>query len=285
MKTLPSTQAAQNYIRKQSGKLVLVPTMGALHDGHAILLAAARAVAGPSGKVVATIFVNPTQFGPGEDLARYPRTPEADLKICRREKVDAVFMPEPGTMYAPGHSVFVREDSLSGRLCGASRPGHFQGVCTIVAKLFLLFQPTHAVFGEKDWQQLAIIRRMVRDLNFPVQVVGYPTVREADGLALSSRNRYLSPAERATAPGIHQALRTAALDLQSGHSISRVQSSLRRRLRALPGGCLDYAEVVDAETLEPTRDPDRPLQAIVALQLGKARLIDNLRLNPGPLAD
>lgn len=277
---LSTPEQAQAYARKTWGRIVLVPTMGALHAGHAVLLAAARQLAGKRGKVVATLFVNPTQFGPGEDLQKYPRTLAADQKLCRREGVDVLFVPAAEAMYAANHSIFIQENDLSRRLCGASRPGHFAGVCTIVAKLFLLFQPKQAIFGEKDWQQLAILRRLVRDLNFPVEIIGYPTVREPDGLALSSRNRYLTPAERAAAPQIFQALQEAQRSFDSGQPVAKIQSALRRKLRNIPGARLDYAEVVDATTLQPCSDPDCPLQAMVAVHLGTARLIDNLPLNP-----
>lgn len=280
MKILSSTSLARQYAGGCVGQIVLVPTMGALHAGHGVLLAAAREWAGPTGKVVATIFVNPTQFGPKEDLARYPRTLDEDLKLCRREKVDAVFVPETSALYATDHSIMIRESALSTRLCGASRPGHFDGVCTIVAKLFGIFQPRAAIFGEKDWQQLAVLRRMVRDLNLNVEMVGYPTVREADGLALSSRNRYLSAAERELAPLIHGALQEATADYARGLPLPKIQTGLRRRLRRIPGARLDYAELVEAESLQPARHFDRPIQAMVALYLGAARLIDNHRLNP-----
>jgi pantoate--beta-alanine ligase len=236
-------------------------------------------LAGKNGKVVATIFVNPTQFGPGEDLANYPRTFAEDWKICRKEKVDAVFAPSAEELYCPDHSILIHENQLSKTLCGASRPGHFAGVCTIVAKLFLLFSPQTAIFGEKDWQQLAIIRRLVRDLHFPVKIESYPTVREPDGLALSSRNRYLNSEQRALAPRIYQALQAARHEFALRQKPAKILASLRRRLRNIPGARLDYAEIVDAETLQPPASTDRPLQALVAVHLGPARLIDNLRLN------
>lgn len=246
--------------------------MGALHAGHAALIRRARQLAGRSGTVVVSIFVNPTQFGPKEDFSRYPRPWKNDLAVCRTGGVDGVFAPGPEEMYREGHSVFVDESVLSLPLCGASRPGHFRGVCTVVAKLFLILQPDSAVFGEKDWQQLAVIRRMVRDLNLPVRVVGFPTVREADGLAVSSRNTYLTPGERALAPRIAAALREAAGAATCGSILQRG----RRLLEKIPGARVDYLELVDAETLAPARSFRRPLRLATAVFLGRTRLIDNV---------
>ena len=180
--------------------------MGALHQGHLALILRARKLAGKSGTVVATIFVNPTQFGPKEDLSKYPRPIEQDLKLCREHGVDLLFLPAPEAIYPPGFSTYVQETRLESALCGKSRPGHFRGVCTVVAKLFNIIDPDVALFGQKDFQQLAIIRKMVADLNFRVKIVSEPTVREPSGLALSSRNRYLSEEERAQAPVIRKAL-------------------------------------------------------------------------------
>ncbi len=256
--------------------MVLVPTMGALHEGHAALIRRARRLAGPQGTVVVSVFVNPTQFGPKEDFSRYPRPIRADLKVCRENGADLVFRPEPTEMYAVDASARVDETSLSAHLCGASRPGHFGGVGTVVAKLFLIVQPQIAVFGEKDWQQLAIIRRLVRDLNFPVRIVGHPTVREADGLARSSRNAYLTPEERAVAPGIYAALTRAAAEPTAG----RILRSAGRALAALPGARVDYVRLVDAETLEPATRLRRRTTLAAAVFLGRARLIDNVQIPP-----
>lgn len=258
------------------GKVVFVPTMGALHHGHEKLIRHARRIAGKDGAVVVSIFVNPIQFGPKEDFAAYPRPIENDMEVCRRAGADAVFNPTPEEMYASGRSVFVDEDSLSATLCGRSRVGHFRGVCTVVAKLFLILGPTHAVFGEKDWQQLAIIRRMVDDLNFPIKIVGSPTVREKDGLAASSRNVYLTPAERALAPGIHAAL-IAASHLKSPESILRAAV---RDISKIPGARIDYVEAVDAATLQPLKSRSSEGRLASAVFLGKARLIDNIALPP-----
>lgn len=257
---------------KKSGKFVLVPTMGALHRGHATLMRRARKLAGKEGSVAVSIFVNPTQFGPKEDFSKYPRPWDADVKLCKEEGVDVIFAPSPEEMYEEGHSVFVDEGKLSGVLCGKSRPGHFRGVCTVVTKLFTILQPDVAVFGEKDWQQLAILRRMTRDLNLPVRLVGQATVRESDGLAVSSRNGYLTKEERAVAPGIHAALRVAAGE----KTVKAVLRTGRRLLEKIPGARVDYLELVDAETLQAVEKMERPMRLAAAVFLGKARLIDNV---------
>jgi len=246
--------------------------MGALHRGHLALIDKARRLAGRNGTVVVSIFVNPTQFGPKEDFSKYPRPWQKDLAVCRDGGVDLVFAPAVEEMYAKDHSVYVDESSLSRHLCGASRPGHFRGVCSVVAQLFLILQPDAAVFGEKDWQQLAIIRRMVRDLKFPVRIVGHPTIREADGLAVSSRNAFLLPAERAVAPAIQDALRRAA----RGATRAAILKEGRRLIGKIPGARLDYLELVDAETLEPAGSLVRPMRLAVAVFLGAPRLIDNI---------
>lgn len=272
MKIARTISAVRTYQRKLREPIVLVPTMGALHHGHAELLRYARRLAGKKGRVVASIFVNPTQFGPKEDFSRYPRPWKKDLKVCREAGVDLVFAPFAEEVYFPDRSVIVDESTLSGNLCGASREGHFRGVCTVVAKLFLIVQPEIAVFGEKDWQQLAIIRRMVRDLNFPVKIVGHPTVREADGLATSSRNIYLTPEERQVAPQLNQALRQAS----EGKTVGQILKTGRRLLEKIPGARVDYLELVDAETLADVKKLDRPMRLATAVFLGKTRLIDNI---------
>ena len=272
MKIARTISAVRTYQRKLREPIVLVPTMGALHHGHAELLRYARRLAGKRGQVAASIFVNPTQFGPREDFSRYPRPWKNDLKVCREAGVDLVFAPSAEEMYFPDRSIFVDESTLSRNLCGASREGHFRGVCTVVAKLFLIVQPETAVFGEKDWQQLAIIRRMVRDLNFPVKIVGHPTVREADGLATSSRNTYLTPEERQVAPQLYQALRQAS----AGKTVGQILKTGRRLLEEIPGATVDYLELVDAETLADVKKLDRPMRLATAVFLGKTRLIDNI---------
>ena len=274
MKIAKTIAAVRAFVRRAGRPVVLVPTMGALHSGHAALIRHARKLAGSNGRVVVSIFVNPTQFGPKEDFSKYPRPVRADEAVCREAGADLIFRPEVGEMYAPDASVFIDESRLSGGLCGASRPGHFRGVCTVVAKLFLIVQPDIAIFGEKDWQQLAIIRRMVRDLDFPVKIVGHPTMREADGLATSSRNAYLTPEERAVAPGIYAALREAAV-LKTPAAILR---SVERAIGRIPGARLDYVQLVDSETLEPAKNLKRGTTLAAAVFLGRARLIDNLQI-------
>jgi len=249
--------------------------MGALHHGHAALIRRARRLAGIHGKVVVTIFVNPTQFGPREDFASYPRPLARDVALCAENGADVVFHPSAEAMYCGDSSVWLNEGVLSQTLCGKSRAGHFRGVCTVVAKLFLLAQPSDAIFGEKDWQQLAILRRMVRDLNFPIRVVGHPTVREPDGLATSSRNTYLTTDERRAAPRIFQELQAAASRPGRLDQATRAASA---GIAKIPGARIDYVEAVDAATLEPLKNRRMPGRLAVAVFLGRARLIDNVPL-------
>jgi pantoate--beta-alanine ligase len=278
VKIAKSPESARKYCARAEGPLVLVPTMGALHEGHVALVRRARKLAGKRGKVIVSIFVNPIQFGPNEDLSKYPRSPSQDLEICRTSGVDLVYRPAAEQMYHEDRSVFVDENSLSRRLCGASRPGHFRGVCTVVAKLFLILRPQAAVFGEKDWQQLAIIRRMVRDLDFSIRIIGHPTIREPDGLALSSRNKYLTTEERSVAPEIYAALRAAAARRRVGD----ILKAGRQRIEQIPGARIDYLELVDAETIQLAKDFRSPTRLAVAVFLGKARLIDNIAVPPRP---
>ncbi len=261
--------------RARAGKVVLVPTMGALHEGHVSLMRKARHLAGKSGCVVASIFVNPAQFGPGEDFARYPRTFPADCRLCEEAGVDVIFHPRPEEMYPEGFSTYVNEERVSGGLCGASRPGHFRGVCTVVLKLFNITAADIAVFGEKDYQQVAIIRRMVRDLNVPVRIVAAPTVRASDGLALSSRNAYLSPEERVQAVALREAL-LLARDAKSSRPADLARL-VRERISTAPLGRIDYVEVLDAATLEPPGPATHELVIACAVFFGKTRLIDNIR--------
>lgn len=256
--------------------VVLVPTMGALHEGHAALIDAARTRAGKEGTVVVSIFVNPTQFAPHEDLEKYPRTLEADRALCARHGADAIFTPTAGEMYPPGDATYVEETVLTRGLCGANRPGHFRGVCTVVTKLFHLVRPDAAIFGEKDYQQLAVIRRMTRDLFFGLEVIGHPTVREADGLALSSRNRYLHPEERARARHFPAALQAAARESSPAQIIASATTLIAQGTGTPP----EYAAVVDAETLAPLANLDRPAVLAAAVKIGETRLIDNVRLAP-----
>lgn len=261
---------------KRAGvRLGLVPTMGFLHEGHLSLVRLARE---RCGAVVLSLFVNPTQFGPGEDFGAYPRAVARDLDLCRGAGVDAVFLPQPAAMYAPDASVAVVEDRLSAGLCGASRPGHFRGVCTVVAKLFNIARPDVAVFGQKDYQQVAVIRRMTRDLNFPIEIVVAPILRDPDGLAMSSRNAYLSADERRMGLGLSQALALAREATAAGE---RDTAAVRGRMRAhleARGLRVDYVAIVDADTLEPVAALARGQVALVAAFAGRTRLIDNAAL-------
>lgn len=280
MKIVRTPAAMAKLAATWERRVVLVPTMGALHAGHLALVDRARREAGPGGVVVVSIFVNPTQFGPKEDLSKYPRPLRQDLILCRERGVDVVFHPEAAAMYAPGHSVGVEERRLAGGLCGRSRPGHFQGVCTVVAKLLNLIRPDEAVFGMKDYQQLAIIRRMVRDLNFPVEIIAEETVREADGLALSSRNVYLTAEEREQAPALRRALLLAKDAFRGGERDTTVlRFLLENELSGAPLARVDYAEIVDAEDLEPVAKIGREVVMALAVFFGKTRLIDNLVLS------
>ncbi len=266
--------------RAEGLRTALVPTMGFLHAGHASLLRWARENA---DRVYLSVFVNPTQFGPGEDLEAYPRDEEHDLDLAESCGVDRVFTPEPGSVYDSGHATWVEVPPLARHLCGVARPVHFRGVATVVSILLNLAQPTLAVFGQKDWQQLALIRRMVRDLHIPTRIEGRPIVREADGLALSSRNVYLAPAERAQAPGLHQGLLEAArLAGQGLREAAAVKGAIAAYYaQHVPLGEVDYIEIVDPDTIEPVQALTGPALAAVAVRLGKARLIDN-ELLPAP---
>jgi pantoate--beta-alanine ligase len=276
MKVIATVQDLRAHPREAGRRRVLVPTMGALHAGHISLIRLARDWAGEKGEVAVSIFVNPLQFEPGADFSRYPRPQVADEEICRREGVDLIFRPAPNEMYLDDRSTLVEETTLSEGLCGASRPGHFRGVCTVVTKLFHLLVPDAAVFGEKDFQQLAIMHRMVRDLDFPVEIIAGPTVRETDGLALSSRNQYLSAEERAQAPIIRQALLEAAQSEEK--STRKLLTAVREKIESASLARIDYAELVGADDLQPrlTNAP-RSLLA-VAVFFGKTRLIDNVLL-------
>ncbi len=253
--------------------------MGALHEGHLSLIRHARQLAGPQGTVAVSIFVNPTQFGPKEDLSRYPRPLAEDIAQCRAAGVDLVFLPEAEAFYAPDHSTWVDEALLSKGLCGAARPGHFRGVCTVVAKLFHLVAPDIAIFGKKDAQQLAIIRRMVRDLDFQIKIVGVETHREADGLAMSSRNRYLSGEERAQAPVLRRALLAAKAAAKAGGiTPAKLRAQVVKAIRRAPLARVDYVEAVDAESLGQPGAQCRKLLIAVAVGFGKTRLIDNIEV-------
>lgn len=269
--TIPEAQAEPR--RKPR---VLVPTMGALHKGHAELIRVARESAGENGEVVLSIFVNPLQFEPGSDFQRYPRPEKADEEFCKNAGVDLLFRPSVAEIYADDRSVYIEESFLSQRLEGRSRPGHFRGVCTVVAKLFNILGPDAAVFGEKDFQQLVIVRRMVRDLNFNIEIVGVPTVREEQGLACSSRNQYLNSEERKEAAVLYNALRAAVNAGQK--SAADVVAITRKVINGSPLAQIDYVEVVDAESLQPADVVGPNSVLVLAVFFGKTRLIDNMRL-------
>ena len=270
------TTIAEAQSLERSKRLVLVPTMGALHKAHAELIRVAREHAGSDGEVAVSVFVNPLQFAPGGDYERYPRPEKADEEFCRKASVDLLFRPSIAEMYAENRSVFVEESVLSRMLEGKSRPGHFRGVCTVVAKLFNILAPDAAVFGEKDFQQLAIVRRMVRDLNFRINIIAVPTMREVDGLACSSRNQYLNDEERKQAAVLFKALHAAA---DAGkNSAQEIVALARNVINQAPLAQVDYIEVVDTESFEPI-EVVRPNSLLaIAVFFGKTRLIDNIRL-------
>lgn len=286
MRVITSAVQMQRLARrwKRAGiRVGLVPTMGALHAGHLSLVDAARRRVGRRGQVVLSLYVNPTQFGPHEDFARYPRDFAADRRHCRRAGVDVLFAPTDAEMYpadpAQPFSTFVCEEQLTVGMEGRARPTHFRGVTTVVAKLFNLVLPDVAVFGEKDFQQAAVVRRMVRDLNFPVEIVVAPTVREADGLALSSRNRYLTPAERAQATVLWEAIRLARREVsRAARPVGRLRVAVARLVASRPTAKLDYVEFFDPATLRPQRRVTRGSHMALAVWIGKTRLIDNGRL-------
>jgi len=267
-----ATATELRSVPKARGLRVLVPTMGALHAGHMMLVERARELAGVDGQVMVSIFVNPIQFDRAKDLDGYPRPVDEDLAKCDQAGVDVVFMPEVAAMYHADRSVTVTESLLSRGLCGATRPGHFDGVCTVVLKLFLLTGCDAAVFGEKDFQQLAIIRRMVRDLDVPVEIVECATLREADGLAMSSRNTRLSAEHREDAPRIYRAL-TEAAALQD---VAAILQHARQQIELSPWARIDYLELVDAETLQSVADLGRPAVLATAVFYGEVRLIDHV---------
>lgn len=259
--------------RRAGKSIALVPTMGFLHAGHASLIDIAH---GRADVVIVSIFVNPTQFGPGEDLDKYPRDFEHDRLVCEEHGADVIFAPEPGAMYAPDASTWVEETVLSRPLCGARRPGHFRGVATVVTKLFHLALPDVAVFGRKDAQQLLVIKRMVRDLNFPIEIVAAPLVRGADGLALSSRNRYLSEEEHQRALVLSRSLRAAkpALEEAGISAAPAIIAAIRHEIEAA-GGRVDYVEALDVDTLAEPTETTREVLLALAAYFGSTRLIDN----------
>ncbi len=279
MQKIESIQAMQQWARsvQRDGKrIALVPTMGFLHEGHLSLIRLAHEQA---DRVVVSLFVNPKQFGPNEDYDRYPRDYARDQQLLEAEQVDALFCPSAEEMYTPGHSVYVEEDAVSRVLEGESRPGHFRGVLTVVAKLFLAVQPDLAVFGRKDAQQLYLIRKMARELNFPIAIVAGPTVREPDGLALSSRNAYLAGAAREQAATLHRALKEALRLYREGErNAYRLRKVMMDMVLAASEAEMDYIEIVDTATFTPVTTVQGPALALLAVRFGSTRLIDNMEL-------
>jgi pantoate--beta-alanine ligase len=270
--------------REQRLRVGFVPTMGYLHAGHLSLVRRARQLVGPKGKIIVSIYVNPAQFAPGEDLSKYPRDFARDTRLCRAAGVEVVFAPRDSQMYPAatgGYSTFVVEDTLSRGMEGASRPTHFRGVTTVVAKLFNIVQPDVAVFGAKDYQQAAVVRRMVRDLNFAVRFVVAPTLRERDGLAMSSRNKYLLGSQRSQATVLWRAIRSARDAARRGSravSAVRLKAELKKLIESQPDARLDYVEFFDPETLVPLPRVKAGVHMALAVFIGKTRLIDNSRL-------
>ena len=278
MRISRSVAELREALRPPAAPIGLVPTMGFLHDGHLSLVEAARK---DCGTVVVTIFVNPTQFGPGEDFEDYPRDEDRDLDLLERAGVDLVLVPPVEDIYPPGDATRVRVDGITSVIEGERRPGHFEGVTTVVSKLFMIVQPDRAYFGEKDAQQLAVIRRMTEDLRFQIEIVGCPIVREPDGLALSSRNIYLTPDERAQAPALHAGLEAATHAFADGvRDADKLRAIVRTRIEAEPLAEIDYVSLADAETLDELEGLCMPPALLsLAVRFGAARLIDNVKLS------
>lgn len=278
--TVPEVRVAVSAAKGAGKRVGFVPTMGALHVGHVSLIERARA---ECDFVVVSIFVNPTQFGPNEDFNRYPRPRDADLKLCAQAGADLVFYPSVATMYPEGHRTFVEVSGLSKILEGAIRPDHFRGVATVVTKLFNIVQADRAYFGQKDYQQQTLIRVMSRELDLPVEIVTCETIRDPDGLALSSRNAYLSPEERQSGLSLSRALRAAEqLVAQGERSVAKLETAMRLEIEKTPGISLDYAVVVHHESLMPLIEAEPVMAALVAGRVGTTRLIDNLKLQLPP---
>ena len=273
VKTIAEVREQVKAWKAEGLRVGLVPTMGFLHEGHQSLII--KAVE-ENDRVVVSDFVNPTQFGPKEDLASYPRDIERDAKLCEEAGADLIFHPEPAEMYAPDYCTFVDMDGLTKGLCGKTRPTHFRGVCSVVAKLFNIVAPDSAYFGQKDAQQLAVIRRMVRDLNFDIRIVACPIIREEDGLAKSSRNTYLNTEERAAAVVLSRALNQGKALIESGEqSAAKVKDVIMEELCKEPLARVDYVEVVDADSIEPIKELKGNVLVAIAVYIGKTRLIDN----------
>lgn len=285
IRSISAMQALARRCQRRGVRIGFVPTMGYLHDGHLSLAREARKRIGKAGKIVVSIYVNPTQFAPTEDLSRYPRDLKRDLALCRKEGVDAVFVPTDEEMY-PGkaegnYSTYVVEETLATRMEGASRPTHFRGVTTVVAKLFNIVMPNFAVFGAKDWQQAAIIKRMVADLNFPLKIIIAPTIREFDGVAMSSRNKYLVGDLRPQAIVLSCSIATARKTVAASSkpvSTARLKAAIAKIVSNAPDARLDYVEFFDPETLLPQKQVTRGTHMALAVFVGKTRLIDNGRL-------
>ena len=277
IREIDALRSAIATVRADGGTVALVPTMGALHAGHMALVAEAKR---RGAHVVASIFVNPTQFGPNEDLSLYPRREASDARMLEEGGCAILWAPDVAVMYPDGHATSVRVSGVSDDLDGAARPGHFDGVATVVAKLFNQVRPDIALFGEKDYQQLAVIRRMTRDLDWPVEIIGVPTQRDADGLALSSRNLYLSDEERVAARMLPRALGEAAQAMRDGKAVAEALGAAREKLAAAGFTPIDYVELRDAETLAPLPVLNRPARLLAAARLGRTRLIDNLPVLP-----
>jgi len=279
VKSIAAMQRLAQQWQRTGTPVALVPTMGYLHRGHLSLIQTARKYAGRKGQVVVSIYVNPTQFGPKEDLAKYPRNLKRDKILCAEAGADVIFIPDTREMYPAGFSTWVTEETLARGMEGASRPSHFRGVTTVVAKLFLITQPNAAIFGAKDFQQSAIIRRMARDLNFPVKIITAPIVREADGLAMSSRNKYLTPAQRRQATVLWRAMQKAASQAAKGTiPATEMKQKLSSLIAQEPEARLDYIAFYDPNTLEPRKKIKKGTQIALAVFIGETRLIDNAKL-------
>ncbi|MBN2543501.1 pantoate--beta-alanine ligase [bacterium] len=279
IKTIDEMQNLAKVLKREGKSIGFVPTMGYLHEGHLSLIRAARA---KTDVVVVSIYVNPTQFSPNEDLDAYPRDFETDRILCENEGTDIIFCPRDGDMYHDGYSTYVEVENLTKHLCGASRPEHFRGVTTIVTKLFNIVMPDIAVFGQKDGQQALVIKRMVDDLNLPVEIIVSPTVRESDGLAMSSRNKYLTPEQRKNSPLLYKALKLAEkLVLKDGvRSSAEIIDKMLNLFHNIPGMKIDYISIVDTNSVQPVSEINSEVMIALAVFVGAARLIDNIILKP-----
>lgn len=274
-RTIASLRATVTEWKNHGQNIAVVPTMGALHEAH---LALVRAASSHAVRRIVTIFVNPTQFNDASDLANYPRRESDDAALIENEGVDLLFAPNQSEMYPDGYSTAINVEGVSGGLCGTYRPGHFDGVATVVAKLFNQTQADIALFGEKDYQQLHVVRRMARDLDIPITIIGHPTVRESDGLAMSSRNARLTPAERATAPKLSETLFRSAREILQGRSVRDTLNSAKQSLTDIGFAATEYLELRAEQDLRPLEGPSEPARLLAAVYLGKVRLIDNVPL-------